>query len=123
MDICSADSSCGVTGLRSIAAVLGLGLLLATASARAETVGSSMLCSPQPSDPLARLACGDPTLAKADLGMIQAYYALREAEGADRQPALKAEFLKFLDGTRQKCGIQANEIQAAPQPWSTRRQC
>lgn len=75
--------------------------------ASAENVGPSFSCSPQPVDALARLTCSDPRLSVADIRLVQAYYALRQYVGSEGQKPLKSEFLSFVVGTRQSCGLPA----------------
>jgi peptidoglycan hydrolase-like protein with peptidoglycan-binding domain len=76
-----------------------------TPACAAATVGPSFLCSPPPQDALARVTCADSALARADIRMVQTYYALRQTVGKLGQKPLKSEFLSFVIATRQKCGL------------------
>ena len=57
------------------AVLLAAGALLATCyvSTAAMAAGPSFPCTPASRDALERLTCSDPTLANAELGMVQAY--------------------------------------------------
>ena len=62
-------------------------------------------CTPAPIDALAKLTCSNTALTKADLSLVQAYYALRQFVGTDGLKPLKSEFLAFIIDTRGKCGL------------------
>lgn len=85
--------------------LLSLGSLLSGTPASAQQIGPSFSCTPPFADALARLTCSDSGLARADIRMVQAYYALRHVAGPDGHPALKSEFLSFVVNTRRQCGL------------------
>lgn len=72
-----------------------------------QPVGPSMPCTPTPVDALNRLSCSDPTLARADIRLVQTYYAMRGAASPDARKAMKSRFLSMIIATRQKCGLPA----------------
>ena len=86
-------------------ALLALGILAAGGKASAANIGPSFPCSPAPTDALTKLACSDPTLALADIRMVQTYYALRQFVGLEKQKPLKSELLSFMVSTRGSCGL------------------
>jgi hypothetical protein len=86
-------------------ALFVLATLLAAVPALAQTVGPSFPCAPAPSDALARLTCADPTLARADIRLVQTYYALRMQIGTAGQKSLRDEMLSFQVSVRQLCGL------------------
>ena len=88
-----------------VAALIVFGVLSVGTKSPAQSVGPSFPCAPTPVDALARLACSVPGLGRADLRMVQTYYALRQAVGPDGQKSLKNQFLSFVLKTRQMCGL------------------
>ena len=87
------------------AVALVYALLFSLGQASAEGVGPSFPCSPNPTDALARLTCLNPAMAKADLTLVQTYYALRQLVGNDGWKPLRSEFLNFIVDTRRSCGL------------------
>jgi hypothetical protein len=112
--------------LRSAVAAL---ILLATASGgqvSAQGVGPSFPCAPAPTDALARLTCADSALYRADLQLVQTYYALRQSVEVEHQKPLRSEFLSFIVRTRQNCGlppVEPNRDQSQFPVPSTAAQC
>ena len=85
--------------------ILALQAVLLALPAPAYAVGPSFSCSPLPVDAGGRLACTNDTLARADIRMVQTYYALREQVGVDGQKPLRSQILSFLVATREACGL------------------
>jgi len=67
-------------------------------------IGPSFAC-PTPGDPLGRLVCENPSLARSDLTFVQAYQALRQASSPQQQALLRNEATAFGRAVRTRCGL------------------
>lgn len=95
----------------------GLILLLlalpAVLPARAEErVGPSFACA-QARDPLPRLVCDDPALARADLALVQVYQALLQSLPENARGALREENTAFARRLRADCPVPADKPETA----------
>ena len=85
----------------------------------ARRVGPSMPCLPPSRDALVLLSCSDDDLARADIAMVQTYYALRGSTDPGALKPLKSAFLDMVIAARQSCGlppVQPTEDQSAVRP-------
>lgn len=92
--------------LRSLSVtLLMLATLVPCAGASTSGAGPSVPCAPAPVDALNRLTCTNVMLARAEIRLVQTYYALRHSVGTGGQNSLKSEFLSFIVATRRTCGL------------------
>lgn len=94
---------------RAALAVFAVMSMVASAAA-AVRVGPSYPCVSTEKDTLAILICSDQILSRAELELVQTYYAMRQKAGVSGLGALKSELLSFLATTRQDCNIPAASV-------------
>jgi hypothetical protein len=70
-------------------------------------VGPSFDCAAV-QKPDAQIVCSSPDLSRAELSLMQAYYALRWQVGPGGWPLLRQEQLNFQNQTPQQCGLPRN---------------
>ena len=82
-----------------------LACVYAATMAPAAALSPSFQCLPPPLDALSNLTCTSPSLTRAQVRMVQTYYALRQYVVIDRHKDLQAEFIAMMAAARRVCGL------------------